>query len=124
MENGRDLGRVSEEPGAARKSDRSYEQFLALVDELAGILGINPNGFTLRQLIRMAEAKGRDAWNHTAALLATMININRPKGKTPIKADSLNPYARQNHINAMVINREEAVEVFKKIAGKKNNTDQ
>lgn len=67
----------------------------------------------------MAEARGREAWNHTAVLLATMININRPKGKTPIKAESLNPYAKHQQSNVMVISREEATEVFKQIAGQR-----
>ena len=76
-------------------------------------------GFTLRQLIRMAEARGREAWNHTAVLLATMININLPKGKTRVKADALNPYTARRQSNVMVISREEATEVFKQIAGQR-----
>lgn len=64
----------------------------------------------------MAEARGREAWNHTAVLLATIININRPKGKSPVKADALNPYAPRRQSNVVVISREEAVEVFKQMA--------
>ncbi|NMA46124.1 MAG: hypothetical protein GX945_06140 [Lentisphaerae bacterium] len=49
-------------------------------------------------------------------LLATIININRPKGKSPVKADALNPYAPRRQSNVVVISREEAVEVFKQMA--------
>lgn len=64
----------------------------------------------------MAEARGREAWNHTAVLLATIININRPKGKSPVKADALNPYAPRRQSNVVTISREEAVEMFKQMA--------
>lgn len=64
----------------------------------------------------MAEARGREAWNHTAALLATIININRPKGKSAVKAEALNPYARRRQAGVMVISRKEAAEVFKQMA--------
>jgi len=66
-----------------------------LIYELAGVLGINPDPFTLRELLWMAEGKGRENWNHTAALLATMINIMRSKGRPAIKPSELNPYLRK-----------------------------
>lgn len=31
----------------------------------------------------MAEAKGRDNWNHTSAVLAMIANVNRDPKKTP-----------------------------------------
>ena len=31
----------------------------------------------------MAEAKGRDAWAHTSAVLALIANVNRDPKKTP-----------------------------------------
>jgi hypothetical protein len=69
----------------------------------------------------MAEARGREAWNHTSALLATIININRPKGKSAVKAETLNPYRSKKGNGVEVISREEAIEVFRQIAamGKK-----
>ena len=66
----------------------------------------------------MVEARQRAAWSHTAALLATIININRAKGTQPVKADSLNPYIRGGSEQVMVISREEAQEVFRQIAEK------
>jgi hypothetical protein len=52
------------------------------VDELAGVIGVDPGPFTLRQLIVMAEAKSRQAWNHTSAILAMLANVHRDAKKT------------------------------------------
>lgn len=30
-------------------------------------------------------------WNHTSSVIATLININRPKGKRAISPDEVNP---------------------------------
>ena len=44
----------------------------------------------------MAEGRGEEAWQHTSALLATLININRdPKKGRPVKLDAFNPYSRR-----------------------------
>lgn len=59
------------------------------------MIGINPDLFTLRELVWMAEGKGRENWNHTAALLATMINIMRSKNRPVVKPSELNPYLRK-----------------------------
>jgi len=52
------------------------------VDELAGVIGIDPRRFTLRQIVVMAEAKSRQAWNHTSAILAMLANVHRDAKKT------------------------------------------
>ncbi len=43
----------------------------------------------------MAQSKSQDNWNHTAALLAMMANVNRDRKKkpTPFKPADFNPYA-------------------------------
>ena len=61
---------------------RVCEQLDQFVDELAGIIGIDPGPFTLRQLVVMAEAKSRQAWNHTSAILAMLANVHRDAKKT------------------------------------------
>ncbi|MGD9128690.1 MAG: hypothetical protein PVH19_15040 [Planctomycetia bacterium] len=44
----------------------------------------------------MAEARGRDAWQHTTSLLALHINMNRKSKNDPIcKPDEINPYIKQ-----------------------------
>ena len=45
----------------------------------------------------MAEAKARDEWNRTAALMALTANINRdPKKTRPFKPSDFNPYEAKN----------------------------
>ncbi len=71
----------------------------------------------------MAKSRGREAWNHTSAILALISNINRAKGKSPVKPESLNPYARRGRGSdqVMVINRQEAQNIFRQIAEKSKN---
>lgn len=63
--------------------------------ELAGIVGIDPGPHTLRELTWMAEARQRSEWARTAAIKATLININRDqkKHREPFADDLFNPYA-------------------------------
>lgn len=44
----------------------------------------------------MAEARDRCEWNRTAHLAAILLNVNRGKGKPPIKAETQTPYGSEN----------------------------
>ena len=49
----------------------------------------------MRQLLNMCNAKNMIAWDHTAALCATVINMHRdPKRSKPAEAAKLNPYRK------------------------------
>lgn len=49
----------------------------------------------------MARAKRRDAWDHTANLLALIINVNRdPKKGQPATAESIHPFEQQEPLTA------------------------
>ena len=53
----------------------------------------------------MAEARGRDNWAHTSAILALVANVNRdPKKNRPFKPADFDPYAGKDR-------RDEAIEV-------------
>jgi hypothetical protein len=42
----------------------------------------------------MVDAKRRDEWNHTASLMALMVNINRdPKKGRAVKPDDFHPFS-------------------------------
>ncbi len=57
---------------------------------------MNPDPLTLRELVVMAEAKSHDNWNHTSAVLALLININRdPKKKRAVSPKDINPHERK-----------------------------
>ena len=61
----------------------------------AGIVGIDPGPFKLRQLLVMAEAKSRQAWNHTASILAMLANTHRdPKKSRAARPADFHPHHR------------------------------
>lgn len=54
---------------------------------------MDPGPYTLRELVWMAEARGRDQWTHTSSVLALIANVNRdPKKTRPYKPSDFNPY--------------------------------
>ena len=56
-------------------------------------------------LLWMAEARGRDNWAHTSALLALIANVNRdPKKTRSYKPTDFDPYAAKDR-------RDKAIEV-------------
>jgi len=40
----------------------------------------------------MAEGRSRSLWGHTSAVIATILNVNRAKGKAAIRPDKVNPW--------------------------------
>ena len=51
---------------------------------------------TLKELLIMAEAKSRDNWNHTSAILALIINVNRDsKKRRAVSPKELNPHEQK-----------------------------
>lgn len=47
--------------------------------------------------MRMARAKRRDMWDHTANLLALLINVNRdPKKSRPATAEEIHPFSNEH----------------------------
>jgi len=54
-----------------------------LIWQLAGVLGVMPGPLTLRELVWMAEARRREAWQHTSSMIATLANIHRDPKKKP-----------------------------------------
>lgn len=53
----------------------------------------------------MAEARGRECWAHTSAILTLIANVNRdPKKTRPFKPSDFDPYSAKDR-------RENAIEV-------------
>ena len=55
-------------------------------------MGVDPGPLTLRELAQMHEGRSRDAWDHTSLVVATILNVNRAKGRAPIKPSAVNPW--------------------------------
>jgi hypothetical protein len=43
----------------------------------------------------MAEGRLRERWNHTASILAVILNVNRGKNDRAVKPSELNPYEQK-----------------------------
>jgi hypothetical protein len=65
----------------------------ALGYELAGIIGVHPGPWSLRELLAAVQGRQRETWNHTSALLAQMAEIHRdPKKRArPYDAAEIHP---------------------------------
>ena len=55
-------------------------------------MGVDPGPLTIRELLEMSEGRSRSLWGHTSAIVATILNVNRPKGKAAIRPDAVNPW--------------------------------
>ena len=64
-----------------------------------------PGPLTLRELAEMAEGRDRNAWNHTAATIATLVNINRDPKKTAVPAQRFHPYEQPRTRDGIRITR-------------------
>lgn len=57
---------------------------------------MNPDPFTLRELVKMAEGRGKMEWGRTSCLMALVANILRdPKKSEPVKPADFNPYSKK-----------------------------
>ncbi len=57
----------------------------------------------MRELLWMAEARGRESWAHTSALLALIANVNRdPKKTRPFKPSDFDPYSARDRRDAAI----------------------
>lgn len=66
-----------------------------MIDQCAGIIGIDPEPFTLRSLLRMADARQRTAWDKLSWLAAIVVNCQRTAKDRMFKPSELNPYTAE-----------------------------
>jgi hypothetical protein len=63
------------------------------VYECAAIIGVHPDGWTLRELILGRDARLTAEWWHTASLQALLANVNKPPHKPAYSPYDFHPYA-------------------------------
>ena len=62
----------------------------------------------------MAEGKAKDAWQHTAAILALIANVNRdPKKKRPFMPADFNPYFEKTSRPDVIVVTKENISLLK-----------
>lgn len=77
---------------------------------IAGSIGVDPTGYTLRELLWMREGKDRHAWSVASEIIAVMANLWGKKGKRFCGRD-FNPY-RDAEANAAPVPLEVLRRVF------------
>jgi hypothetical protein len=65
--------------------------------ELAGILGVHPRGWSVRQLHAAVEGRQRENWNHTCAVIAQIAEVHRdPKQRSaPYTGAEIHPMRKR-----------------------------
>lgn len=71
---------------------RAAERAEKFLWELAGILGVHPGPFTLRDLVRMAQARQREEWGRLSHLLASVANVLAGPNDRRITPADCNPF--------------------------------
>lgn len=70
----------------------------------------------------MAEARGRDNWAHTSAVLALVANVNRdPKKTRAYRPADFDPYAQHDRRLRTVADKESLVILREALEGRKGN---
>jgi hypothetical protein len=82
--------------------------------EAAGILGVHPGKWTLRQLILARDSRLEHQWWHTANLIAQQANIHRDKHSPKADPRKFNPFAKKTKPKA----REATPEDLERLFGK------
>lgn len=68
---------------------------------MAGIIGINPEPRTAKELYLMAMARQRSEWDRTASLLCTYIRANSKNSR--VTPTSLNPFRNEKEEDTEII---------------------
>lgn len=83
-----------------------------MIYQLAGILKMDPSPFTVRELLIMAEAARRDAWDRLSVLLSLVYNAHRGPKAPYLAPEAFNPYTVQTAKNAKPMVGIEALKIF------------
>lgn len=80
--------------------------------EMAGIVGLHPGPFTLRELVLLARGRQRESWNRFAPLIAATANIMRTGEQ--VDPNTINPFVRRATQTAVRVGSGAARSSFRK----------
>jgi hypothetical protein len=66
------------------------------------VVGVDPAGLTLRELMRMGDARKRLEWDQTSGILAMLYNANRAKGASVAHPVDFNPMRQRKRAKMKV----------------------
>jgi hypothetical protein len=82
--------------------------------ELAGVVGVHPGPWSLRELLAAVKGRQRELWNHTSSLLAQLAEIHRDPKKRPRPYDAAEIHPMRDRKKPVVktISSEELKEII------------
>lgn len=80
------------------------------------MIGVNPDGFTLRQLAWMFDEREKHRWDAVSQLIAVLININGGD----CTAGEINPYRQRERV---VLSERESLEMLRRVFVDNNGKD-
>jgi hypothetical protein len=83
-----------------------------MIWKLAGICGVNPSGFSYRELEIMSDAKRSHDWDLFAPLLCYVANPNISSRHKKLTVDKIHPYRKKKKLPMM--SKDEARRLFKR----------
>jgi hypothetical protein len=85
-----------------------------MIWQLAGILGVHPDPFTLRELYEMAQSRQKQDWQHTSNLMALFANLLTFNRSHTFKAADFDPFAQSQSSAVIPLDTADAMALLKK----------
>ena len=85
-----------------------------MIWQLAGILGVHPDPFTLRQLYEMAQSRQKQDWLHTSNLMALLANLLTFNRSHTFKAADFDPFAQSQSSQVIPLDTDDAMALLKR----------
>ena len=79
------------------------------------MIGVNPDPYTLRQLLWMVEGKGEFEWQMTSSLMALEINMNRKPGSRAVSPNEFNPFMQRPETQMVKLSAKESMSALKQV---------
>jgi hypothetical protein len=74
---------------------------------------LNPDPYTLRELVWMFQAHQKEVWDHTCLIVCTVANANRDPKTPAIDPGKLNPYRQSQEIEVPINSNGEDIAILK-----------
>ena len=66
---------------------------------MAGIIGINPDNLTMREIFWMFKGRDKQNFLYLSSILSMLVNVNCIKSSDRVTPEAFNPYAKNNANN-------------------------
>ena len=85
-----------------------------MIWQLAGVLGVHPDPFTLRELYEMTQSRQKQDWQHTSNLMALLANLLTFNRSHTFKAADFDPFAQSQSSQVIPLDTDDAMALLKR----------